>query len=121
MIKFIYYLVPIVMLAIFVLSMNMGHYLKEPRGDFDNVPKYFEVVETDLTEGNWDMAKDDLEKLENAWEAVIPRIQFDAERDEINRLSISLTRMKGAIKAQEKGGALMELEEAREHWEELEK
>jgi len=47
------------------------------------------------------------------------RIQFSSERDEINFLSADIARLKGAIRGKDKAEAYAQLEEAREHWEQL--
>jgi predicted Mrr-cat superfamily restriction endonuclease len=120
MIKLFYYLVPAIVIAFFIAIMNAGAYLKAPWREDDNVPKYFQMVEADVKTEQWSAAKDDLDKLEKAWKIVIRRVQFDVERDELNRLSANLARLEGSIEAEDKGSALAELAEAREHWEELE-
>lgn len=120
MIKLLYYLVPAIVIACFIAIMNAGAYLKEPRGAYDNVPKYFQMVEAGVKTEQWDTAQEDLDELKKAWRIVIRRIQFDVEREELNRLSANLARLEGAIEAEDKGGALAELAEAQAHWEELE-
>lgn len=47
------------------------------------------------------------------------RVQFSSERGEINELTTSIARLKGAIMAKDKPGALMELYEAYSHWNDL--
>lgn len=121
MIKLIYYLVPAMVITLFVLIMNAGEYLKEARGEHDNVPKYFQLVEADVAAGQWTTAEEDLDKLKAAWQVVMGRIQFDVERDEINHLSANLARLGGSIKAKNMSSAVVELAEAKEHWDELEK
>jgi Domain of unknown function (DUF4363) len=120
MIKLIHYLIPTIVLAFFIALMNAGPYLKEPRGEYDNVPKYFQMVEADVKTEQWDAAKNDLDALIKAWKFVIRRVQFDVERDEINGLSSNLARLDGSIDAKDKAGALAELAEAKGHWDELE-
>jgi len=120
MLKLIYYLIPTIIIALFIAVMNAGTYLKEPRGEEDNVPKYFQMVKADVKTEQWSAARDDLDKLEKAWKIVLRRVQFDVDRDEINYLSSNLARLEGSIEAEDQSSALAELAEAREHWEKLE-
>lgn len=117
--KIIYYLLPVVLLAIFVTIMLSGSYLKQPRGEADNVPGKLAIVKEDVRKADWESAQRELEGLEAAWRKVVPRIQFAMERDEINHLGINLARARAAITAGDKAGALMELEEAATHWRNL--
>ena len=119
--KVILYLIPVVALSFFALIMTGESYFKKPRGYWDNVPRYLSVVENDLTDSRWDDAKADMQNLEGAWNKVVPRIQFSVERDRINGLSKSIARINGAILAKDKSSALIELSEAKEHWNKLNK
>ena len=53
------------------------------------------------------------------WDKVVNRVQFSAERNELDDLSMSIARLKGAIQAQDKPTGLTELSEAYEHWKNL--
>lgn len=114
--KFLVASIPIVTLLFFVLIMLSGNYLKRPFGNDDNVPMAIQIVMEDVNSGRWQEAYENTEKLSNAWEKVIKRVQFSSERDEINALSTSIARVKGAISAQDKSSALIELNTAYEHY-----
>lgn len=117
--KFMVISIPIVTLAIFILIMLSGDFLKKPMGKDDNMPKIIEEITRNLNNENWEQVSKETEKLEVAWKKVIARVQFSGERDEINSLSINIARLRGAITARNKSDALVELSEAYEHWEEL--
>lgn len=117
--KTILFLIPVILLLIFILIMNTGPLLKHPWGNDDNVVKYLEETKAHVQQSRWDKAKGDADKLEKAWEKVKKRVQFGGERNEIDSLDISIARLKGFISAQEKGGALAELGEAKINWDDL--
>ena len=50
---------------------------------------------------------------------MVPRIQFSVERDIIMDISLNLARLRGAIEAEDKPGALMELSEVHQLWQAL--
>lgn len=99
--------------------MVSGSYLKQARGENDNFPDNLTLVKENVRKADWESARHHLEDTEKAWEEVLPRIQFSMERGEINNLTVSLARARAAIMAQDKPGALMELEEAASHWHRL--
>lgn len=117
--KFVYYSIPIITLVIFTFVMLSGTYFKNSRiikGDF---PEYLETVKSDISSEQWDNAASDVDKLDNSWKRVVRRVQFSAERNEINDININLSRLRGAIGAKDKSIALVELSEARMHWDNL--
>lgn len=114
--KFLVVSIPIVTLSFFILVMLSGNYLKRPLGNDDNVPMSIQIVIEDVNNGRWKEAYKNTEKLSNAWKKVIKRVQFSSERDEINALSTSIARLRGAISAQDKSSALIELNAAYEHY-----
>lgn len=117
--KIIVFAVPSVLLIVSILIMHSGIVLKQPLNQTDNFTGYLKAVQTDVMAEQWDEASNHLQKLENAWRQIINRIQFSIEKDEITRLSANLARMGGAIQAKDKGGAMIEIGEAQEFWEEL--
>ncbi len=117
--KFLVVTIPIVTLTLFVLIMISGNYLKRPIGQNDDVPQLIQTVIEDVDHENWEIADQNREKLNNAWNKVVRRVQFSSERDEINALGASLARLRGAIMAEDKVSALLELNEAYEHWDAL--
>lgn len=117
--RFLIIVIPIATLLLFLFIMFSGNILKKPMGEKDNIPKSLgEIIEA-VNNENWDEADGKIQGLEYAWERVIFRVQFGSERDEINNLSTNIARLKGAVEAEDKAGALMELHEAYHHWDEL--
>lgn len=114
--KFFVIFTPIAILAISVLIMLSGEFLKKPTGDIDNVLKYMDTVTKAVQSEDWKSAEENVSKLDNAWKIVVKRVQFSGERDEINALDVSIARIKASINVEDKTSALMELGEAEEHW-----
>lgn len=113
------YLIPALLLAFFVLIMVSGSFLKKPIDASDNVAARISAVQNALGREEWEEAAVQAKRLEAAWEKVIPRVQVGVERQDVNNLSISIARLRGAIAARDKAGALTELYELREHWNSL--
>lgn len=108
--------IPIVTLALFICVMLSTGILKKPFGEDDDIPQTIEKVIQDINQDNWMEVNMDIEALEKAWNKVIRRIQFSAERDEINDISTSIARLRGAALAEDKVNSLIELNEAYHHW-----
>lgn len=117
--KFFIIVIPIVTLLLFVLIMSSGNILKRPLGEDDDIPQSIDNIIEAVENEAWSEAASKLQDLDKLWDKVIKRVQFGSERDEINKLSTSIARLKGAVKAEDKAGALMELYEAYNHWDEL--
>lgn len=117
--KFMVITIPIVALSFFILIMVSDSYLKGSLGKDDNIPQAIEGIIDDISNERWEEAKRNTEEIEGLWRKIVKRVQFSAERDEINAFSFNIARLHGAIMAKDKAGALVELREAYEHWEEL--
>lgn len=117
--KFFVIAIPIFIIGISMLIMLSGPFFKRSSGDWDNVPKHMNKITKAVTEDNWALAEQNTGDLETAWKAVIKRVQFSSERDEINAISVSIARLKAAITAEDKTSALLELNEAGQHWDDL--
>lgn len=117
--RFVTIALPVLALCLFILVMASGSLLKRPFGFDDDVPGSIERMMQSVLNESWEQAGSDANNLITAWERVVRRVQFGAERDEINNLSKCLARLKGAIMARDKAGALMELNEAYKHWQDL--
>ncbi|NLY90506.1 MAG: DUF4363 family protein [Firmicutes bacterium] len=110
--------IPALALALFVVLMNSGTVLKT-YGLADPVPPYFERIAMLISQDQWPVAGENAKRLEVAWRKVVRRLQFSEERDEINNFRHSLARLQGYIAAEDRGGALAELKELEETWEDL--
>lgn len=117
--KVVYFVIPILTLAAFVLLMNSAQNAKKPLGDEDNFPGYMQLLKEDINQEDWESANSHLTKLETAWEEVIPRIQYTVERDEFSAVDRSVSRVRGTIAAKDKTGALVEINELENNWGEL--
>ena len=117
--KFLVTSIPIVTVLLFVLIMLSGNYLKKPLGNEEGMPKRIELLIQEVHKENWDLANNHREELEKYWDKVVRRVQFSSERHEINELTVSIARLKGAIEARDKSSSLQLLYEAYEHWKDL--
>lgn len=117
--RFIFYLIPTVTLLVFVIIMNAGVYMKKSWSELDDVLKHIESTKKSIKTSNWEEAKGNTEKIEKAWEKILPRIQLSVEREQINNFEVSIARLKGFLEAKDKAGCLAELSEAKEHWTDL--
>ncbi|MEW9094289.1 MAG: DUF4363 family protein [Clostridiaceae bacterium] len=117
--KFFEKAIPIGILIVFIVIMLSGSYLKKPLGKDDNLPLIIEATIDQVNHENWKQVDENINLLDDAWKKIVKRIQYSSERDEINSLGASLARLRGAVMAQDKSSALMELNEAYEHWRNL--
>ncbi|NLZ51688.1 MAG: DUF4363 family protein [Thermoanaerobacteraceae bacterium] len=118
--RFVFYLIPIVTLAIFFAIMNGGLILKNSIGEPDHhFIKYYNDIKAYINDEQWEQAIAHSQKLEDAWRKKIPWIQFSVERDQINGIDVALARLTGYLEARDKAGALAELYEAKRHWDDL--
>lgn len=117
--KFFVRALPLVSIIIFILIMLSDNYFKHHLGEDDDVRQSIQLIMNDVDGNKWNDAYDKLMDLDIAWIKVVKRVQFSAERDEINDFDISFARLRGAILAKDKTGAMMELSEAYEHWENI--
>lgn len=117
--KFFVIAIPIVTLIIFTLIMLSDIVLKKPLTGNDDIPGSIQQLIQEVNNGSWDKAENKTNDLEKAWKKVIRRVQFSAEKDEINSFEVNIARLKGSIMTKDKADAIIELNEAYEHWENL--
>lgn len=117
--KFMVAAIPIATLILFILIMQSGFILKGPLGQNDDIPGAIKELMEYVRNDEWETVGHKTEELEKMWQGIVKRVQFSAERDEINFFSTSIARLRGAVLAKDKSNALMELNEAYNHWSEL--
>jgi len=117
--KFLVIAIPIVTLAFFILVMNSDNILKHPLGKNDNIPGSIQLVMQDIQAEKWKDANNKTDELSKSWRKVVKRVQFSAEKDEINAFDMNIARLRGAIMERDKSDAFMELCEAYEHWDNI--
>ena len=117
--KFIIIAIPIVTLALFILIMLSGNYFKKQVLVNEDFPKLVQLVINDVKDEKWEEAENHKKDLDHAWKKIVKIVQFSSERDEINALNVSLSRVDGAILVRNKALAVCELKEAYEHWDQL--
>jgi hypothetical protein len=111
--------IPIVSLAIFVLIMSSANFLKKPLGKDDDIPGSIQLILKDINSEKWDEANKKTDQLEKAWRKIVKRVQFSAERDELNAFDVNLARLRVSIMIRDKSNAALELSEAYEHWDNI--
>lgn len=117
--RFLVISIPIATIAIFILIMLSENYLKNPLTGDDNIQASIESVRKEIEKDDWAEAGIKTEQLSAAWDKVVKRVQFSAEKDEINGFYRSIARLRGAVSAKDKSNGLMELNEAYEYWENI--
>ncbi|MGD9566960.1 MAG: DUF4363 family protein [Sedimentibacter sp.] len=117
--KFLTIAIPIVSITLFILVMLSDNFLKKPLTNNDDIPASINLIIKDIEEERWSEARDKTDQLSNSWQKVVKRVQFSAEKDEINKFDMNIARLRGAIMAKDKSNAFIELSEAYEHWENL--
>jgi hypothetical protein len=117
--KWFLYLLPVLIISLFLLIMNSGGFLKRPLGQSDNFVKYLAVIRHDVETGNWYRAKAGLVKLRRAWTKIVSRIQYSVRRDEIIDIDTSLASLRGSIEVKEKTLSLIQAAVLGEYWESL--
>lgn len=117
--RFLVIAIPIAALALFIAIMLSGDYLKKPLGKDDHIPQTVQNIIKSVQEDDWDGVERETKNLEAAWKKVVRRVQYSAERDEINSFTSNLARLRGAIIARDRSSALIEVSEAYQHWESL--
>lgn len=117
--RFFVIFTPFATITLFILIMLSENYLKKPLNYDDNVPSSIEAVKKEVENDNWQEASIKADNLLNVWDKIVKRVQFSAEKDEIDGFYISIARLKGAISAKDKSNSLIELSEAYEHWENI--
>lgn len=114
--RFLIISIPIATIVLFVLIMLSDKVLKNSLNNDDNIPVSIESVRKEIEKDDWAKANDKVDQLTSTWNKVVKRVQFSAEKDEINGFYKNLARLQGAVDAKDKTNAFMELNEAYEHW-----
>lgn len=107
-------------IILFIVVMNTGGFLKKPFGEKDDFIKYMNLMEESIQENAWKSAEQSWKDASAAWNKISKRVQFSVERDDMDRLTIALGRLKGALAAEDASAALIALFEAKEIWQNLE-
>jgi uncharacterized protein YxeA len=115
--KALYYISVAVLFLIFILIMNLSFF----KNHLSDTEAYFSLLGNQLQDENWTEAGHRFQELSQSWQQILPVIQFSIEKDEIDALNTSLSRLETYIELHEKNKALVELSEAREHWDNLER
>lgn len=114
------YILPALLLLIFIAIMNSGEILKKPMNSTDDVQMYIDTLNNAILNEKWSEADTHMVGLKNAWKIIGARIQFSVERNEMVLIDTNISRLEGALSIHDKPNAVIELHELRGHWNELE-
>lgn len=115
--KFIYFFIPIVILALFIFVMVSDSIIKRNiMGTNKDVVNFIEITINNIENNQWEKAVKSTKELETAWKKVSKLLQFSVEKDQMDKLEASMARLKGAIRAKDRSNALIELFETKSHW-----
>ncbi|HZK44478.1 MAG TPA: DUF4363 family protein [Syntrophomonadaceae bacterium] len=117
--KVSYYLIATIVLFSFAFFMNSADYLRKPTNEQNNLALHVKNLDQNILEENWDEAEHNYIQLKKAWDEIVKKIQFSVEKDEINYININIARLNAYIKVEDDDGALAELYELEEHWNNL--
>ncbi len=117
--KIITVAIPIITIILFVLVMQSGSIVKKLLGKEDMITRHIEHIVQEVNQNDWDKVGALVEELEDDWKKMLFKIQLSAERDEINDINTTIARMRGAVLAEDKTNLLIELKEAKSHWDRL--
>lgn len=113
------YLLPILVLGIFLAVMVSGPVLIKPLDTRHQISQTFSEIETNLKVKNWSDATANTRILRSSLNNTFKILRYSVELDEMADIMINLDRIEGFIQANDERGALGELYEARGHWREL--
>ncbi|MCD5322868.1 MULTISPECIES: DUF4363 family protein [Pontibacillus] len=117
--RFFLYAIPILTLAIFIVIMTGGFWLKQPFGEQDRVFESFQKLE-DYTKGEeWEKAQEEVDYTAKAWKKVVNRIQFSAEREYMLDIAGVIAKIEGSIRIQDKEAIIQEIYYFYSLWENL--
>jgi hypothetical protein len=106
-------------LVLFSLLMNAGPVLKRPMGSDDRFMAFLEETERAALVEDWSAAAEAWQRTDRAMTLVIRRIQLMAERNVAQEIVQDLAQLQGAIQAQDRSGALMQIAVLKALFEEL--
>lgn len=116
---FAYYALPLFILGFFTYYLNSAHALKKPRNPSENVQLYIDRLGQDIHGGDWKEAAANYNRLKDAFEKVMPRIQVMVEVNDLTRFQETLARVNGVIKANDRASGMTQIESLRFYWREL--
>ncbi|HYF92027.1 MAG TPA: hypothetical protein VD969_07250 [Symbiobacteriaceae bacterium] len=97
LLKFLYYALPTLAMAVIVLSMNTGPVLKRPLGSHDDLPAQLEQVAALALSGRWEEAGRAEMRLAQTWARVKGRVSFTSTTDEIEIFDLLLAELQAAV------------------------
>ncbi|MCT4597958.1 MAG: DUF4363 family protein [Vallitalea sp.] len=118
--KIMTFIITSLVLIVFIFIMNSGGFMKQSFSDSDNVPALLAKLEKDIIQNNWKQALIDIDDVESAWKEVEKRVQFSIERNDIEGISLSIARLKGSIRGENKSECFIGWQELNGYWDNLE-
>ncbi len=112
--KFIGYLIPVILLLIFIFIMNSSDFIKDK-----NIHDNINILNNYLIDEEWNEARIHFHKLKNRWDKNVKLLQFSVERNEIRNINSGIARLQGSLIAQDRASALIELNNIKAVWSQL--
>ncbi len=108
--KYLAYMVPLLILVIFLLVMTSGSYLKVNLESGKEVVSALSELELLVTNQAWEQAGAKVSSLDASWRKIGPLLQISSEEDDIKQFTQGIARLRGYIGGQDAGSALAEIE-----------
>ncbi|GMQ59759.1 hypothetical protein AN1V17_41590 [Vallitalea sediminicola] len=94
--------------------------MKKSFGNQDDVEVLMQNINDDIVNSDWIKGLEDIDKLKDAWDKVRKRVQFSVERDDLMGIELSIARLNGSIRGENKVQSLIGYEELKSYWNNLE-
>ncbi|MDO4540577.1 MAG: DUF4363 family protein [Syntrophomonadaceae bacterium] len=113
------YVLPVVMLALFVLIMNSSNLYIAWGEAPSRVEQQMGAVEDAIEYEQWENAAKGCEELRACWRQALTGLQFSMEKDQAELIEAKLARLSAFIASSDRVHAQAEISELREHWNNL--
>ncbi|QKS69954.1 DUF4363 family protein [Paenalkalicoccus suaedae] len=117
--KILLYLIPTAFVIISLVIMTSGSWLKHSFTDSDDVSGYLSATSSFVVSEEWSEAVRNAEQLDSAWHEVLARIQYSVERDDLATITETIARVQGAIAAEDRASAMIEISLLERLWEDV--
>jgi|GEM_PF-5491701 len=101
LLRFLYYALPTLALAVIVLAMNAGPLLKRPLGPQEDLPAQLKQVADLALSGRWEEARQGQDRLAQTWVKVKGRLRFSSTTDEIEVFDLLMAELQAAVEGRD--------------------
>lgn len=119
LLRILYYGLPALIVAVSVLALNSGTFLKRPLGSHDDVAAHLRQL-LDHTEGErWEDAGGAVYGLSEAWRRVRGRVRLTSTLEEVETFDLELAGLRGALETGDAALARISAHRLLALWEDL--